>query len=230
MIFTCDSHNPIFSRLLAIRPFRFQSGTVAGQAWDFLTATMKSARTNPGGDSREYASWSAMLRRCYNPKHETYPLYGGRGITVCARWRKSFDNFFLDMGYRPKDKTLDRRNNNGNYTPSNCRWATAKEQNSNSRRNNIISFRGTTKTITDWAEHAGCASNTLRWRIRVWGKRRALTEPVSKANKRFTFNGSIISLSQFDKKLGLSRGAISQRIRSGWDLEAALTTPRTSPL
>lgn len=72
-----------------------------------------------------------MRERCYNPKHIAYHRYGGRGITVCDRWRNSFEAFLADMGARPEGRTLDRVNNNGNYEPSNCRWATPKEQRAN---------------------------------------------------------------------------------------------------
>lgn len=74
-----------------------------------------------------------MLTRCYNEKHVHLEDYGGRGIRVCKRWLNSFENFLADMGERPKDKTLDRKNNDGDYKPSNCRWATRKQQTQNQR-------------------------------------------------------------------------------------------------
>ncbi|MCK5608150.1 hypothetical protein KAR91_40085, partial [Candidatus Pacearchaeota archaeon] len=90
-------------------------------------------------DTIEYTSWKKMKSRCYNPKHKHFNHYGGRGITVCGRWMESFENFFKDMGPRPSKKySLDRINNNGNYEPSNCRWATLSEQHRNTRRNKYI--------------------------------------------------------------------------------------------
>lgn len=81
-----------------------------------------------------YESWSAMKSRCNNPNHDSWKNYGGRGITVCDRWLHSFENFLADMGERPEGKTLDRfPNRDGNYEPSNCRWATVAEQNANRR-------------------------------------------------------------------------------------------------
>jgi hypothetical protein len=84
--------------------------------------------------SREYSSWVNMRARCLNPRSKSFKYYGGRGITVCRRWHWSFPNFLKDMGPRPESTTLDRINNDGNYEPGNCRWATAKQQQSNKRK------------------------------------------------------------------------------------------------
>lgn len=84
--------------------------------------------------SRTHNSYTNMKGRCLNPNHDAYKNYGGRGITICERWLHSFENFLADMGERPENKSLDRKEVNGNYEPSNCRWATRKEQANNTRR------------------------------------------------------------------------------------------------
>lgn len=89
----------------------------------------------------EYNVWESMLTRCRNPRHHTYPAYGGKGITVCERWF-SFDNFYEDMGPRPRGYWIERRDGNGNYEPGNCHWASVWEQNDNRRSTFMVEFRG----------------------------------------------------------------------------------------
>lgn len=84
-----------------------------------------------------YNTWKCMVARCTNPKQTNYKDYGGRGIKICAAWRK-FENFFSDMGIRPDGTQIDRKNNNGNYEPSNCRWVTPKENSNNRRKRSIL--------------------------------------------------------------------------------------------
>lgn len=91
--------------------------------------------------SPEYRTWDSMRQRCTNLKKKRYRDYGGRGITICARWYK-FDLFFEDMGNRPEGTSLDRIDVNGNYEPANCRWATKREQYENMRSNNWVEYHG----------------------------------------------------------------------------------------
>lgn len=113
----------------------------------------------------EYAIWDQMLRRCLNPHHKEYKNYGGRGIKVCDRWMK-FENFWDDMCPRPAaGLSLDRIDNNGDYEPGNCRWATAAEQANNSR--NVRVFNG--KTVAAWAAELGVTPNVIRQRLCRYG-------------------------------------------------------------
>ena len=105
-----------------------------------------------------------MKQRCLNPNSKRYPRYGGRGITICTRWL-DFANFLEDMGEVPEGKSIDRINNDGNYEPSNCRWATKYEQANNTSRNRTYSYLGKTLTIAQWAEALGLSYKTLISRL-----------------------------------------------------------------
>ena len=109
-----------------------------------------------------YPSWHAMLDRCENPNVENYPLYGGRGIRVCAEWHdiQEFEKWAEQTGYEP-GLTLDRIDVNGDYCPNNCRWATRKEQANNRRNTLYITFLGETHTLSEWAEMLGVNRSTL---------------------------------------------------------------------
>ena len=138
-----------------------------------------SRRTHGMKRTPEYNSWQAIRARCYNKKRSSYPHYGGRGITVCPRWRESFEAFYEDMGPRPSpNHSINRIDNDGPYSPDNCEWANDKEQ-ANNRRDNI----------------------------------------------NVTFNGLTLNITQWGKKLGISRTLIGNRLRDGWTVEDALTRP-----
>lgn len=105
-----------------------------------------------GRRSPEYRSWAHMKGRCENPESDRYAYYGGRGIRVCERWQ-SFENFLVDMGPRPAGHTLDREDNDGDYEPGNCRWATQSEQGKN-RRQLPTMFVGLDDLPITWKEMA----------------------------------------------------------------------------
>lgn len=104
------------------------------------------------------------MKRCLNSKCKYYHNYGGRGITVCTRWH-SFVNFLEDMGECPKGLTIERIDNEGNYEPNNCRWATRKEQCRNLRKNRMVTFNGETRCLSEWAEITGLTYATLMRRL-----------------------------------------------------------------
>jgi hypothetical protein len=141
----------------------------------------------------EYRTWKAMKDRCYRTSHVAFGRYGGVGIAVCDRWRNSFPNFIEDMGRKPSsDHTLDRINNNGNYEPSNCRWATYREQryNQNSRVHFIEVF-GERLPITKAAKKYGIPRQRLSSRIHAgWASEDAVTtKPTPNGHHRYDKDG-----------------------------------------
>lgn len=129
----------------------------------------------------EYGIWYSMINRCQNEKHESYKDYGGRGITVCERWNASYENFLTDMGRRPTPKhSIERKDNNGPYSPENCVWATKAEQSRNHRRNQWLTLRGRRMCITDWAAELGLTTTGLYYRIKAkWSEDRILETPAA---------------------------------------------------
>lgn len=154
-----------------------------------LEAIRKVSRTHgcngKSGKTREYNTWSCMIQRCVNPKYTDYHNYGGRGIKVCKRWRFSFENFLKDMGPRPEGMSIDRKDNNKDYSPDNCKWATRTEQNNNRRDCRIIEYQGKRQTIAKWSRDVGLEEKCLRNRLNNygWSVERALTTPSQRPKK-----------------------------------------------
>ncbi len=167
--------------------------------------------------------WRQMIRRCGDPAMKDYPNYGGRGITVCDRWRSDFWAFLADMGQKPTPKhTIDRIDNNGPYALNNCRWATDTEQKSNTRRNRTITFQGKTLTVTEWARRVSIHPATLFTRLREG-------VPVETALTAAPIRGHVVGRQSLGERLeaaGLNRSAYHARIAAGWTEEDALSTPR----
>lgn len=135
--------------------------------------------TAEGADSPTYRTWRGMIQRCTNPKAHEFSSYGGRGIHVCERWLDSFEAFLADMGERPEGTTLDRYpDNDGDYEPGNCRWATRAEQARNSSRARLVEINGETDTIMSWCRRYGINHQTVRYREqRGWDVELAITTP-----------------------------------------------------
>lgn len=148
----------------------------------YAAATAKRTRhghAKRAGISPEYRIWTAMNNRCHSP----HGHYKGSGITVCERWRTSYEAFLSDMGFRPSPSHgIERIDNSHGYKPGNCRWATRHEQSRNKRTNRLITFRGETLCLTDWANRIGVAPPTLKARLGAlgWPLEKALTRPSAR--------------------------------------------------
>ena len=150
------------------------------------------------GSSRTglYRVWLSMRRRCENPSDPSFKNYGGRGIKVCDRWNRSFEAFVADMGERPASAlTVERIDNDGNYEPGNCKWATRQEQARNQRSNRLIEHDGRVQCLARWAEEFGIGASCLRRRLDVQGlpiaEALTRTSRYSLAHKRMGLEGSL---------------------------------------
>lgn len=133
-----------------------------------------------------YGIWRQMMQRCYNPKSKIYYRYGGRGIVVCDEWHNFFNfaKWSDSIGGRPNGFTIDRINNDGPYSPDNCRWASMKTQNMNKSDNIVIQYNGKSQTLAEWAKDLNINWITLHNRyVRGWSIERMLTEPVHTKSK-----------------------------------------------
>lgn len=179
-------------------------------------------------DTPEFRTWTDMQTRCLNQNSTSYQHYGGRGIEICQRWLESFENFLADMGKKPSPgHSIDRIDNNGNYEPKNCRWATSAEQARNRRISDEeaglieIAINGATKPLIDWCEEYGCtpASAYLRRSQGLSGEAIFLTTA-----KTLTLNGTIDTISGWSRRTGIKATTITMRINKyNWSVERALT-------
>lgn len=158
-----------------VRGAALKSGKTKSCGCGIGIAAIKSQTRHGLRHSKLYECWKSMKARCQNPNHISYLNYGGRGITVCERWMK-FENFYSDMarGYM-RGLQIDRRDNNGNYEPSNCRWVNSVQQQRNKRDSCFIEISGITKTLAEWCQLSGLAHGTIRKRIMLgWTNQKLL--------------------------------------------------------
>lgn len=135
--------------------------------------------------TRTFKSWESMKQRCFNPNSKDYANYGGRGVSVCAEWVHDFPKFLSDMGERPEGSSLDRIDSDGNYEPSNCRWADPKTQQRNTRVSKHLTVNGVTKPLVDWASDIGMRRDTLLQRMNAgWPPEKIVGQPSRKKSHR----------------------------------------------
>lgn len=191
--------------------------------------TIKSPSRHP-----LYPVWKTMIARCENPGHNRYHRYGGRGITVCAEWR-DFDEFARwasKSGYR-KGLQIDRINTDGNYEPSNCRWATSRDQNRNRSNNRLVTYSGVTKTLAEWADdpRSEVPYSVLWERMKDgWDFEDALTTPQRRKNgyrviAAFGEEKSITEWTTDERCPDVPLSTMWKRINDGWSPERAISVP-----
>lgn len=149
---------------------------------------MKDSHKTTHGMSRTatYQTWENMIQRCTNPNATKFHQHGGRGIAVCQRWLESFANFLADMGEKPDDKTLDRINNDGNYEPSNCKWATKEEQANNTRANRYFETSQGVYTMAQIARIVGVTPQSIEERVKAGTRGDDLLRPPHQGRKLST--------------------------------------------
>lgn len=188
--------------------------------------------------TRVYKTWESMKTRCYNPNDEKYKNYGGRGITVCDEWlhdagafaKWAYENGF-DENKTQEEQSIDRKDVNRNYCPSNCRFVDAKTQANNKTDNFLIEFNGEVDTLANWSRKTGIKQETIAWRLkRGWNAENALTKPVKKTRPTgeqhfIEYKGEQHTIAEWAKKLNFPYNVLSQRIYRGWGIERALETP-----
>lgn len=172
-----------------------------------------------------YHIWRGILTRCLNEGSAKYPDYGGRGIKVCERWKESVLNFAADMGDRPTGFSIDRIDNNGDYEPGNCRWATKKQQSNNKRNVRIFELNGECRTLMEWADHTGINYHTLRLRMKSGLNLKQALDKKTNYNKTLCIGEDERTISEWSKAYGIDASVIRYRVRNGWDHEEAIKRP-----
>jgi hypothetical protein len=171
--------------------------------------------------TKTYRIWASMKTRCSSPNNTSYSRYGGRGIKVCDRWQE-FENFYADMGDAPKGMTLDRVDVDGDYTPENCRWATAQEQQNNMRSNQHITYQGKTQTLAQWARELGLSYSALGYRYRNgWEPPELFSKENLKGRTvkhKVEYEGELITLKEAAKRSGIPMQTLYWRMRVGQPL------------
>jgi hypothetical protein len=175
--------------------------------------------------TRLYHIWANMIQRTCNSKNTSYPNYGGRGITVCERWRK-FSNFREDMGQSYKDGlTLERKDNSKGYYLSNCTWANWTTQMNNRRNSLVFTYKNQTKTLPQWSRLTGIKYACLYRRaiIKKWEFVRCIEEPTNSHIRKYTYKGKTLMLSEWAKEIGVKYATLYNRlVVEEWSVDRTL--------
>lgn len=167
-----------------------------------------------------------MKERCFSPKCKDYKDYGGRGITICERWL-DFENFYVDMGDKPKGLSIGRIDNNDNYCPENCRWETSVQQARNKTSNVIIEYNGYKKPLIEWCEILGLSYKTIYRRLtRGWSIEKAFTYEIQKDRKLYVvYKGIEKSMVDWCKEFNIPLQTAIVRRNRGWSIERTFEEP-----
>lgn len=206
----CGKEVSVFSGNLR-RGYTKSCGCLSTQSKKKRMTTHGMART------RLYGIWSNMKKRCYYKNFSSYKNYGERGISVCEEWQ-SFDHFYkwaIENGYSD-DLTIERINVNGNYEPSNCKWATRAEQQRNKRNNHYFDYNGKTVTLAEMAEDTGIQRGTILWREKNWGGKN-IVKPITPKNQYpITVDGKTMTIKEWAETLDIPHSTIYRRIDAGY--------------
>lgn len=182
-----------------------------------LTEKNKRNATHRMTGTRLHNIWDTMKARCYRPNSKDFKNYGGRGIMICEEWKMSFETFYewsMNNGYGDH-LSLDRVDVNVDYEPSNCRWATTKEQGNNTRINRHITINRQTKTIAEWSDISGIGPKALRYRIEAGWDEKDLLLPVGVQKVYITVGNETKTIKEWSKEKGISDSVIGKRFKEG---------------
>ena len=172
-----------------------------------------------------YKAWQGLRYRCLDPEHEQYHNYGGRGITVCDEWKTSFEAFYRDMGPRPNiGYSIDRIDVNGNYEPSNCRWATTTEQANNTRRNVYYDFNGEKLTLAEISRRTNIPVPTLSCRIKRMNLCIDDAVALQAISRVYTYKEETKTLREWSESLDIPYNKLYNKlVTKGWSTDKAFS-------
>lgn len=218
-LFVCDCGNSVETESYSVKTGKVRSCKACG-----AIRSRAASITHGMANSPEYRIWTGMKTRCFNQNSRAFKDYGERGVTMCESWAGSFDAFFADMGPRQSDAhSIDRVDVNGDYEPSNCRWATREEQANNKRTNRLITSTGVKKTVAEAARESGLTYGCLRHRLKSEPAETATARKSQKGGS-ITHDGITDTFHGWSSRTGLKVSTISMRIHKyGWPIAKALT-------